>query len=293
MTLRTTALLAALGLCAPAWSEGSPWLPVPKSGDFSVAYVSQSADNFWRGATGDAKGALPFGGLDQTTLWFKGVYGLSDALAVDIEFGTSETEPANSPPPSSDGRTDTTIGVTWRIVDEDISEAGLPSVAVRAAAVFAGDYDVGLPTAIGDGAGGFDASVIVGRIFAERIAFSGELGLRDRNDGVPGSTFLDANGYLLLSPRLILEAGFYKTWSDGNLHICGPCGPPSPPGAPGNFPLVAEEMTRLSVGASFNLTDRFGAALRWFTVTDGRNTGEFNAFAVSGTYTFDLYRAGN
>ena len=259
MTIRTSAFLAALTLAAPAWSEGSPWLPVPKSGDFSIAHVSQSADNYWRGTTGDDKGVLGFGPIDQTTLWFKGTYGLSDALAIDIEFGSSETDPGVSPPPASDGRTDTTIGATWRIVDEDISEAGLPSVAVRVAAVIAGNYDVGLPTAIGDGAGGFDASVVAGKIFAERIAFSGELGLRDRNDGVPGSTFLDLGAYLLLSPRLILEAGFYKTWSDGNLHICGPCGAPSPPTAPGNFPLVAEEMTRWDVGASFNLTDQLGA----------------------------------
>ena len=293
MTFRTVAFLAALALCAPAWSDGSPWLPVPKSGDVSVAYVSQSADDFWRGPDGDAKGPLPFGGLEQTTLWVQGNYGLSDALAIDMQVGTSETEPDNSPPPASDGRTDFTLGLTWRVVDEDISEAGLPSVAVRVAAVLGGSYDVGLPTAIGDGADGVDASLIVGRIFAQRIGVSGELGFRNRNDDVPDGTFLNLNGYLLLSPRLILEAQYHRTDSDGDLNICGPCGAPSPPGAPENFPLVAEELERVSVGASFQLTDQLGLGLKWFNVVDGRNTGEFDALAVNATYRFDLYQAGN
>ena len=158
--------------------------------------------------------------------------------------GPSETEPDNSPPPASDGRTDFTLGLTWRVVDEDISEAGLPTVAVRVAAVLGGSYDVGLPTAIGDGADGVDAALIVGRIFAQRIGVSGELGFRNRNDDVPDATFLNLTGYFLLSPRLILEAQCHRTDSDGDLNICGPCGAPSPPGAPENFPLVAEELER-------------------------------------------------
>ena len=110
---------------------------------------------------------------------------------------------------------------------------------------------------------------------------------------MPDATFVNLNGYLLLSPRLILEAQYHRTTSDGDLNICGPCGPPSPPGAPENFPLVAEEVERVSVGASFNLTDQFGLGLKWFRVVDGRNTGEFDAFAVNVTYTFDAYGAGD
>ncbi len=285
-------ILLALALPLSAWGAGSPWLPMPKSGDIGVTYVSQSADNFWRGPDGDVKGPLPFGELDQETVWFRGSYGLSDSLALDFEIGTSETDPANSPPPKSDGRTDLSLGATWRFVDEYTNEQGLPSMAVRGALVVAGNYDVGLPTAIGDGADGFDASVIVGKIFAERIALSGEFGIRSRDSGVPDSTFVNLNAYLLLSSRFILETQFHTTASNGELNICGPCGPPSPPGAPGNFPLVEEEMDRIMVGATFNLTDQLSAGFRWYTVLDGRNTGEFDAFAINANYSFDLYRLG-
>ena len=56
----------------------------------------------------------------------------------------------------SDGMTDMTIGLTWRVIDEDISEAGAPSVAVRVAGIIAGDYDTGMPWSVGDGGDGFD-----------------------------------------------------------------------------------------------------------------------------------------
>ena len=289
-TLAKSILVWAMPLMA--WAEGSPWLPVPKSGDISVAYVSQSAKDFWRGPEGNAKGPLPFGGIDQETFWFQGTYGLSDALAIDVEIGTSETEPDNSPPPKSDGRTDLTLGLTWRLVDEYVSEQGLPSIAVRGALVVAGDYDVGLPTAIGDGADGFDASIMVGKIFAERFALSGEFGVRSRDSGVPDSTFLNLNAYLLVSPRLVLEGEFHTTASNGDLNICGPCGPPSPPGELANFPLVEEEYDRIMFGGTLNLTNQFSAGLKWYKVIDGKNTGEFDAISVSATYTFDLYGGG-
>ncbi len=284
--------LLALAVPLTAWGGGSPWLPVPKSGDIGVTYVSQSADDFWRGPEGNAKGPLPFGGLDQETFWFQGTYGLSDSLALDFEIGTSETKPDNSPPPKSDGRTDLSLGLTWRLVDEYVNEQGLPSVAVRGALVVAGSYDVGLPTAIGDGADGFDASIIVGKIFAERVGFSGEVGIRNRDSGVPDSTFVNLNAYLLLSSRLVLEGQFHTTSSNGDLNICGPCGPPSPPGAAENFPLVDEEMERIMVGATVNLTNQFSTGFKWYSVLDGRNTGEFDAWAISANYTFDLYGLG-
>jgi len=59
-----------------------------------------------------------------------------------------------------------------------------------------------------------------------------------------------------------------------------------------DFPLVAEELERVSVGASFQLTDQLGLGLKWFNVIDGRNTGECDAFAVNATWCFDLYQAG-
>lgn len=292
MNLRCPALAFAVALSSCAWGQASPWTALSKTGDFSVSYVSQSADNYWRGPDGAEKGKLGFGPIDQTTLWLQGTYGISDIVALDVEVGNSETTPGVSPPPPSDGRTDFTAGLTWRILDEDINERGLPSVGVRGAMVLAGNYDVGLPTAIGDGANGFDASVVVGKFLTNSVATSAEYGLRTRGGDVPNSTFVNLNGYLLLSQRLILEAQWHRTFSDGNLHICGSCGPPSPPGDPSAFPRVAEEVERVAVGATFNVTRQLGVGGKWFQVIDGRNAAEFDALAIDITYTFDFYGGG-
>ena len=91
------------------------------------------------------------------------------------------------------------IGLTWRFADEDTSDTGLPSVAVRVGIIRAGDYDVGTPTAIGDGGDGFEASLLVGKAMGP-IAVSAEFGIKSLNNDIPQSTTLAATA-LLVHPR--------------------------------------------------------------------------------------------
>ena len=279
---RLIALLIIICFTATVQAAGSAWLPIPKSGSLSVSHVYQDAEKFYRGKD---KRRLPFGGIEQNTTWVEINYGLSDSVALDVQTGHSEVETDNGM--ESDGLIDTTVGLTWRVVDEDISESFTPSVAVRVASIIAGDYDTGMPQAIGDGGDGFEASLIAGKIICNTFAFSGEIGRRERNDNVPGETYLNVNGYFFASPKLTLHTQYHKTMSDGDLDIGGPGFNPT------RFPETDEDIDRISVGASFSLTDKLNLGLNWFSTLDGRNTADFDSILGTVTYTFDFYNLGS
>ena len=280
-----TLLPLALLLSAPAWANGSPWLPVPKTGSLSLSYVSESAKKFYRGKE---RRNLPFQKIEQDTVWVSGDYGLTDALALDFQVGHADVSgkvPSPPGPPDRDGVTDINLGVTWRLLDEDVNLAA-PSIALRFGATLSGDYDTGVPTAIGDDASGVEASLIIGKIMGGRFALSGEIGHRTRDNKVPDEAFVNAKAYLLVSPRLILNAEYHNTMAGGTLDIGGPGFNPS------RFPETSEDIERIGLGATFSATPHLGFGLNWFTVIDGRNTADFDAVAATVSYTFDFYQAG-
>ncbi|MCY4094806.1 MAG: hypothetical protein OXG05_06720 [Gammaproteobacteria bacterium] len=280
-------------------ADGSVWLPTPGTGTMTVSYVSQSADKMWVGKNGP--NPIPFRGLDQSTITVNGSYGFSDAVSMDLSIGRSEVSPKNGGPIplSTDGLTDAELGVTWRFLDEVVT--GGVSAAVRFGAILAGNYDVGGfgpaevmgdpnrvgagPTAIGDGASGIELSGIVGKIFNNRIAISAELGLRNRSGNVPRETFMNLDAHLITGERLVLSAQYHIQASSGDIDI----GPPPGPGAHGmhwdQFPFVAEDINRVSLGGTVVL-DSIDIGLHWFKVLDGRNTAEFDAFGGTLTYNF-------
>lgn len=298
---RIAGLVAApmLAFALPALGDGSVWLPVPGSGSLTASYVSQTADNLWVGKTGPMP--IPFRGLDQTTFLLDASYGLSDAVAVDASVGMSEVSPKHGMPipTSTDGRTDLELGLTWRFADEVVGDG--PSAAVRLGLILAGDYEVGGagpvevmgdaarvgagPTAIGDGADGAELSVIVGKVFGNRLALSAEAGTRYRTSDVPQETFVNLDAHLIAGSYLVLSAQYHAQSSSGDLDI----GPPPGPGAHGTywyrFPHVAEDVSRVSLGGTLSF-ERFTVGLHWFDVLDGRNTAEFEAFGGTFAYHF-------
>lgn len=268
-------------ISAPAWAQGSPWLPIPKSGSVSVAHVYQDANKFYRGKE---KRTLPFQGIEQSTTFVSLNYGLTDSLAVDVQGGYSDVN--RDVGPGDNGMIDTTIGLTWRAMDEDISETGMPSVAVRVAGIIAGDYDTGYPHAIGDGGDGFEASLLAGKVIDGRFALSGEVGQRERSNNVPGETYLNLSAYVIVTPRLTLQAQYHKTMADGDLDIGGAGF------SPARFPETDEDMDRISIGGTLNLTDRVSLRLNWFSIVNGRNTADFNAIMGAASFNFDFYKPG-
>lgn len=253
----------------------------------------------WVGKNGP--NPIPFQGLDQSTVTLDGSYGFSDAVGIDIRVGRSEVSPKHGRPIplSTDGFTDTEIGVTWRFLDEVVT--GGASAAVRFGAILAGNYEVGGPgpaevmgdpnrvgagpTAIGDGAGGIELSGIIGKVFNNRIAVAAELGLRNRSGDVPRETFINFDVHLIAHDNVVLSAQYHIQTSSGDVDI----GPPPGPGAHGRhwdqFPFVAEDVNRLGLGGTLVL-DNVDIGLHWFKVLDGRNTAEFKAIGGTLTYNF-------
>lgn len=286
-TLTTLLTGVAAIVATPSFAQGSPWLPVPKTGSVAVIQVSQEATHFYRGPNGTARGELPFGSLEQSTTWFTANYGIADAIAVDGRIGRSMVE-AGGPFADDEqkGSADMSLGLTWRVVDEDVSESGMPSVALRFGIIRAGDYDVGMPHAIGDGGDGFEMSVHVGKVIGS-IALAAEFGIKSLNNDIPRGTTVAATAHWFTPlPGLSVRAQYYSQRSDGSLNIGTPEGPPA---HPDRFPQVAEEVDRISVGTTYS----FGAlsvGIDRFDTRDGRNTGDFEAWAASASYNFDLFQ---
>ena len=285
------ATLIALPCClapATAFAAGSPWLSEPQTGNLSLVYLRQAADEKWTGSGGTQKGPMPGGELTQGTLWFLGDYALRDNLAVDWQVGWANSELAAD---SDSGFADANFGVTWRLADELV---GQPlSVAVRGGAILAGNYDTGtaLPTTsgappgiygLGDGASGVEASLLLGRVFANRLGVSGEFGYRHRSD-IPANTFYNLSAWLQVHERVTLAVDYQRVNTDGDLDIG------VPPFHPDRFPEVAEETTVLGARATIGLTDSLSATVFYGDTIDGRNASASKIFGIAVGYAFTRF----
>lgn len=268
------ALAPLVAWVASAHADGSVWLPTPGSISLSASRVNQDADHFWHIVDGKMRRTRFPPGLEQTSTLLSATYGLADALALDAQIGWSEASNKASPRshPTQDGRSDLNVGLTWRLVDEIVSDA--PSVAVRFGLILQGDYDPRWPTAIGDGADGVEFSGMVGKVFADRLALSAEAGLRYRSEGAPRETLVNLDAHVIATSFLVLSARYHMQRSSGDRDIHGP-----------GFtrfvlPVIAEETDRLSLGGTVSIGP-IDLSLNWFDVRDGRNTADFDAFAVT------------
>ena len=171
----------------PAFAQGTPWIAEPGTGTISFTYANQSAKEFWRPVDGTVtKVTGPLGptgaSLAQNTMWFGANYAVNDFVALDIQsaFASSMVTGAVGPSggqESYSGLFDSNVALTFRLVDELISDA--PSVAVRIGGILAGAYDTGYINSLGDGGHGVETSLIVGK-FGNAAGFSAEVGLRMR-----------------------------------------------------------------------------------------------------------------
>lgn len=286
-SISRVAAAAIVIYASPALSAGSPWLPAPGGGSVAVSYVSQSATEFYRST---AKRPTPGGGaeLSQQTIWIEGVYGISDAVALDVRLGRASSSFITGeglPPSLGDvsGFADVNIGVVWRPVDE-IVRPSLPSVAFRATAIVAGDYETGYINSIGDGGNGFELSAIVGKYIGDRFAVSGEVGYRNRDSNthdIPESVFARLSAGMLVGGRVGLSLNYEMDDSRSGIEIGGPGFSPS------RFPELQEEFEILGPSISFAVSDRSSVVAAFAKVVGGRNTAVSDVFSVS--FSYSLY----
>ena len=281
------AILGALCAAPSAFAaDGSPWLGAPATGYLSLAYVFQSADEFY--TVSGEKGPTPGDGedLEQRTTWLTGGYTINDDWGLDMQIGHATSDFITGPgiPAEMDsysGLVDANFGLTYRIVDE--ATGGLPSVAVRGGVIVAGDYMTGNINALGDGGDGLELSLIVGKFFTERLGFSAELGYRNRNNDIPENYFTNLVGYVLASERLSFAIDYRRVDSGDGLTIGGPGF------SPRRFPEVEEETQMLGGRLFATLTEQLSLALFYSHVLDGANTPKSDVIGASVSYSFSTY----
>ena len=194
---------------------------------------------------------------------------------------------------SYSGLYDTNIAVTWRFVDELVSNA--PSAALRLGVIVAGGYDTGYINSLGDGGSGFEGSLIVGK-FWDVGGVSAEVGYRNRGSttvnpdavgaaggdkvDIPSDVFANFWGFVPIRTRLRIGANYRIVNATSGLEIGGDGFSPS------RFPGL-EEDSRIVGGQLF--ADLFGnvsAHAFYGQVVGSRNTAKSTIIGVGLTVGF-------
>ena len=273
-TLTAVATVAvAIAVPALTHAQNSVWLPAPGSGSVGLSYLSQEADRFY---IGGSLMTLPFGTIKIKTTTLAAQYAIADGFAVDAKLPFAQRTSGLG---SDSGTGDARVGVTWRFVDE-FERRGAPTVAVRAGAIIAGNYQTLRPDSIDDGASGYEVSLLVGRYLTPSFGIRGEVGIRDRNRGVPNQTFLSVGADLRITPSLSGSVGFSSIRNSGNLDIGGPGFTPL------RFQQVAEKRNFINAGLSYSVTDRISINGNIGKVTSGRNTSKNDVYSLGVAFDF-------
>ena len=293
-----TVVLSCLSV-QPAFAQGTPWIAEPGTGSVSLSFVNQKAGEFFRADT-ITKGPLEATGasLSQNTLWFGVNYAVTDAVAFDIQSGFARSFLPGAVGPaggreSYSGLGDTNIGVTWRFVDELVSDA--PSVALRAAIIAAGSYDHGYINSIGDGGNGFETSLIIGK-FGSRAGFSGEIGYRFRSSilanseavgganrstiDIPSDMFLNLSAFIPANDAITIGVDYRLVNALSGIDIGGEGFSPS------RFPGLQEDAQIVGGRLLANVTDTVSVNAFVGRVVAGRNTAKSRVFGVGATFAF-------
>ncbi|GAA3929855.1 hypothetical protein [Litoribacillus peritrichatus] len=268
-----------LALSQLSFAEGSPWLPEPGSTAISLSQIHQTADELY---VKDDKNDLP-GDLEQDTTFLSVTHGLNDDFALDFRTGYARSTFDPAPESHESGRTDTNLGVSWRVIDEFISEHNLPSTVIRAGVVLQGNYDTGNINAIGDGADAFELSVISGKIINQWLAVSGELGYRARNSDVPDDIYYKLGTYLSPLPAFTVSLNYSNTNARDGINIGGN-GFESNGGT--NFHKLEEDTETIDLGISYGFTENISAGVNAAQVIDGKNTANSEVYALTLGYSF-------
>jgi hypothetical protein len=268
----------------------SVWLPY--QGELLVApgFSYSTFDEFWVGR--DRVHPLEDNdeSLDQYTGYVTLEYGILERLAADATVGYTATSRTRTFGNDSDkGLADTMIGVRYRMVDED---KVIPAIAVRVGGIIAGTYDENTPFSAGDGAHGFESSILFGKSFGNTgFGAYGDIGYRVRENPVPDEIF-GSGGFFKQFSNIFAEAdaittsiGYRHIQSLSGIDIMGRDWNPAR-GAAHGFPAL-REINQLLEGA-LGYTDMGG---RQYQVAvgkslKGRNTGDKWIFLFSVTLPF-------
>ena len=291
------AAVAASLSAQPAFAQGTPWIAEPGTGTISFTYANQSAKEFWRGVDG-MKTPGPLGETDaslaQNTMWFAANYAVNDFVALDIQSAFASSFVTGGVGPSGgqesySGLFDSNVALTFRLVDELISDA--PSVAVRVGGILAGAYDTGYINSLGDGGHGVETSLIIGK-FGNAAGFSAEVGFRVRGStdvntqavgggmaagetvDVPNDMFVNLGLFIPAGSAVTLGVDYRMVNAMSGIDIGGMGFSPS------RFPGLEEDAHIVGGRLLANVTDTVNLNVFFGQVVAGKNTAASRVFGA-------------
>ena len=259
----------------------SAWLPQEKQFIATPSYVYQTFDEFWMGKGIKANPAWGEA-IKQHTFSVSLEYGIAKDWAADLNFGYTRSE-ADFAGEKLDGMMDTTAGVRYRILDESTSSCPYaPTLTLRLGGILAGSYPTSttLPHAPGDGASGWESSLLWGKAIGDTgFGLFGDLGYRDRAEGVPSDLFFSAGVYKTLFQHWTLSTAYRHVRGLSGINI-------NDDNFNGRFTLLKEIKETVEVGVGYTDKHDFHYQIFGAMVVDGRNTGEATILGASASFGF-------
>ncbi len=269
-------LCVLLGVSATVHSEGSPWLPADETTTVSLSFTSGSTEDFFIGETSTDLG----GALEGTFIWLNASYGYDDIWAFDARTGYANTQFETNPEEQSD-IADTSIGISYQFINEFEADNGLPTLSVRLGYTFGGDYETNLIDAIGDGASGVDASLLLGKSVTPALSLFSDITLRQRDGGVAdGVKFLLGGYYSSPVPRLGFQLSVAGVRTDSTINI----------GDPGfgvnQFSQTDRDSDWIIGGVNYGLNNGIGLGFSYSSVLSGKNVADSDIATFNLSYSF-------
>ena len=265
LSILSTASIGVLMLPLTAVAEGtSPWLPAPGQLTLGIGYAQQTADTTYIGTQKLSVRELTGGLADEYLVDTTSVqlnYGISDYVSLDAALSYAEVDAGAVD--SDTGLADSVIGIQWRVSDEYLNP-GLPSVALRVAAIISGDYESNRFAAIGKAANGVELAVIAGKQFSPIFSVWGEVGYQNRDNSVPDATYFNVNAGMNFTPTLSGSVGFSRKKYGGDLDI-------GDPGFINEFAETREERYVIKLGLNYAFAENQGLSFNLGKATAGRN----------------------
>ena len=227
-------------------------------------------------------------------MWFAANYAVNDFVALDIQSAFASSFVTGGVGPSGgqesySGLFDSNVALTFRLVDELISDA--PSVAVRVGGILAGAYDTGYINSLGDGGHGVETSLIIGK-FGNAAGFSAEVGFRVRGStdvntqavgggmaagetvDVPNDMFVNLGLFIPAGNAVTLGVDYRMVNAMSGIDIGGMGFSPS------RFPGLEEDAHIVGGRLLANVTDTVNLNVFFGQVVAGNNTAASRIFGA-------------
>ena len=273
---RLLTLCLLLTVSGTAYSDGSPWLLPDGAININLTRTEASSDDFFIGDTSTDIG----GTLEGEFTWLKATYGLNDVWAFDARIGYAETSFEGSLSDQADFA-DTSIGVSYQFINEFEADNGTPTITGRLGYTIGGDYEPDIIEAIGDGASGFDVSLLVGKSLTPAWAVFGDLTFRQRDSGVPdGIKYIVGGSYNPPIPYLSFLLSLAGTRTDSDINLGG--------GGLGidEFSQTDRDSDLVVAGFNLNLPFGIGFGASYSAIIDASNQSDSDVLAINLGYTF-------